>query len=40
MMMGIQSLPEVQHVKFAETVEIVRNKRNEIGRTVARSIIR
>ena len=34
MMMGIQSLPEVKHVKFAETVEIVRNKRNEIGRTV------
>ena len=40
MMMGIQSLPAVKHVKFAETVEIVRNKRNEIGRTVARSIIR
>jgi DNA-binding Lrp family transcriptional regulator len=40
MMMGIQSLPGVKHVKFAETVEIVRNKRNEIGTTVARSIIR
>jgi len=40
MMMSIQSLPSVKHVKFAETVEIVRNKRNEIGRTVARSIIR
>jgi len=39
MMMGIESLPGVKHVKFAETVEIVRNKRNEIGRTVARSII-
>jgi DNA-binding Lrp family transcriptional regulator len=40
MMLGIQSLPGVKRVKFAETVEIVRNKRNEIGRTVARSIIR
>ena len=39
-LVGIQSLPAVKHVKFAETVEIVRNKRNEIGRTVARSIIR
>jgi DNA-binding Lrp family transcriptional regulator len=40
MMIGIQSLPGVNHVKFAETVEIIRNKRNEIGRTVARSITR
>ncbi len=40
MMLGIQSLPGVKRVKFAETVEIVRNKRNEIGMTVARSIIR
>jgi DNA-binding Lrp family transcriptional regulator len=40
MMIGIHSLPGVEHVKFAETVEIIRNKRNEIGRTVARSITR
>jgi DNA-binding Lrp family transcriptional regulator len=39
-MAGIHSMPAVQHVKFAETVEIVRNKRNEIGKTVAHSIIR
>jgi DNA-binding Lrp family transcriptional regulator len=38
MMIGIHSLPAIEHVKFAETVEIIRNKRNEIGRTVARSI--
>lgn len=40
MMVGIQSLPGVQQVKFAETVEIIRNKRNEIGRTVVHSTFR
>jgi DNA-binding Lrp family transcriptional regulator len=39
-MVGIHSMPGVQQVKFAETVEIIRNKRNEIGKTVGRSIIR
>ena len=39
-MVGLHSMPGVQQVKFAETVEIIRNKRNEIGKTVARSIIR
>jgi hypothetical protein len=33
-------MPGVQSVKFAETVEIIRNKRNELGKMVARSIIR
>jgi DNA-binding Lrp family transcriptional regulator len=40
MMVGIQSLPGVQQVKFAETVEIIRNRRNEIGKTVAQSAFR
>ena len=40
MMVGIQSLPGVQQVKFAETVEIIRNKRNEIGKTVVHSVFR
>jgi DNA-binding Lrp family transcriptional regulator len=40
MMVGIQSLPGVQQVKFAETVEIIRNKRNEIGKTVVHSAFR
>jgi hypothetical protein len=39
-MVGIHSMPGVQQVKFAETVEIIRNKGNEIGKTVARSILR
>jgi DNA-binding Lrp family transcriptional regulator len=39
-MVGIHSMPGVQNVKFAETVEIIRNKRNELGKMVARSIIR
>lgn len=39
-MEGIHSMPGVQQVKFAETVEIIRNKRNEIGKTVVSSIIR
>lgn len=39
-MVGIHSMPGVQNVKFAETVEIIRNKRNEMGKTVARSIMR
>jgi DNA-binding Lrp family transcriptional regulator len=38
-MVGIHSMPSVQQVKFAETVEIIRNKRNEIVKTVAHSII-
>jgi DNA-binding Lrp family transcriptional regulator len=38
-MVGIHSMSGVQQVKFAETVEIIRNKRNEIGKTVAHSII-
>ena len=38
-MVAIHSMPGVQQVKFAETVEIIRNKRNEIGKTVARSVI-
>lgn len=37
-MVGIHSMPGVQQVKFAETVEIIRNKRNEIGKAVAHSI--
>lgn len=40
MMVGIQSLPGVEQVKFAETVEIIRNKRNEIGKTVVHSAFR
>ena len=36
-MVGINSLPGVQQVRFAETVEIIRNERNEIANTVARS---
>jgi DNA-binding Lrp family transcriptional regulator len=39
-MVGIHSMPGVENVKFAETVEIIRNKRNEMGKTVARSIMR
>ena len=38
-MVGIHSMPGVHQVKFAETVEIIRNKRNEIGKMVARSVI-
>jgi DNA-binding Lrp family transcriptional regulator len=39
-MIGIQSLPGVQQVKFAETVEILRNKSNEIGKMVVHSASR
>jgi DNA-binding Lrp family transcriptional regulator len=39
-MVGINSMPGVDNVKFAETVDIIRNKRNEMGKTVARSIMR
>jgi DNA-binding Lrp family transcriptional regulator len=38
-MVGIHSMPGVHQVKFAETVEIIRNKRNEIGKMVTRSVI-
>jgi DNA-binding Lrp family transcriptional regulator len=38
-MVGIHSMPGVQQVKFAETVEIIRSKRNEVGKAVALSII-
>jgi DNA-binding Lrp family transcriptional regulator len=38
-MVGIHSMPGVENVRFAETVEIIRNRRNELGKTVARSII-
>jgi DNA-binding Lrp family transcriptional regulator len=38
-MVGIHSMPGVHQVKFAETVEIIRNKRNEIGKMVTRSLI-
>jgi DNA-binding Lrp family transcriptional regulator len=38
-MEGIHSMSGVHQVKFAETVEIIRNKKNEIGKTVARSVI-
>jgi DNA-binding Lrp family transcriptional regulator len=38
-MVGIHAMPEVQQVKFAETVEVIRNKRDEIGKAVAHSII-
>ena len=38
-MVGIHSMRGVQQVKFAETVEVIRNKRNEIGKAVARSMI-
>src|SRR5688572_30827343 len=34
-MVGLHSMPGVQQVKFAEALEIIRNKRNEIGKTVA-----
>jgi DNA-binding Lrp family transcriptional regulator len=39
-MVGIHSMPGVENVKFAETVDILRNKRNEIVKTVAHSIVR
>jgi DNA-binding Lrp family transcriptional regulator len=38
-MADIHSMRGVQQVKFAETVEIIRNKRSEIGKTLAHSII-
>ncbi len=38
-MVGIHSMRGVQQVKFAETVEVIRNMRNETGKAVARSII-
>src|SRR5919112_851412 len=38
MMEGIHSMSGVENVKFAETVEIMRDKRNGIAKTVARSI--
>jgi DNA-binding Lrp family transcriptional regulator len=38
MMEGIHSLSGVENVKFAETVEIMRDKRNGMGKTIARSI--
>jgi DNA-binding Lrp family transcriptional regulator len=37
-MEGIHSMSGVENVKFVETVEIMRNKRNRIGKTVAHSI--
>jgi DNA-binding Lrp family transcriptional regulator len=39
-MVGIHSMRGVQNVKFAEAVEIIRNKRNEMSKTVARSLMR
>jgi DNA-binding Lrp family transcriptional regulator len=39
-MVGINSLPGVQQVRFAETVEIIRNERNEIANTVPHSVIK
>jgi DNA-binding Lrp family transcriptional regulator len=39
-MSGIHSMPGVQRVKFAETVEIIRDKRSEIGKTLVRAIVR
>jgi hypothetical protein len=36
-MAGIQSIPGVQRVKFAETVEVIRHKKNEIGKTLVHS---
>ena len=39
-MVGIHSMPGVENVRFAETVDILRNKRNEIVKTVAHSIVR
>jgi DNA-binding Lrp family transcriptional regulator len=38
MMEGIHTMSGVENVKFAETVEIMRDKRNGMGKTVARSI--
>jgi DNA-binding Lrp family transcriptional regulator len=38
MMEGIHSMSGVENVKFAETVEIMRDKRNGIAKTVARSM--
>ena len=39
-MVGIHSMPGVENVRFAETVDILRNKRNEVVKTVAHSIVR
>jgi hypothetical protein len=38
MMEGIHSMSGIQNVRFAETVEIMRDKRNGIAKTVARSM--
>ncbi len=38
-MVGIHSMPGVQQVTFAETVEIIRNKRDGIGKMVTRQVI-
>ena len=38
MMEGIHSMSGVENVRFAETVEIMRDKRNGIAKTVARSM--
>ena len=37
-MVGIRSMPGVEQVKFAETVDIIRNKNNRAGKVVALSI--
>ncbi len=37
-MVGIHSMPGVMQVKFAETVEIIRNKENEVGKALTLSL--
>jgi DNA-binding Lrp family transcriptional regulator len=37
-MVGINSMPGVRQVKFAETVEIIRNKENGVGKALTLSV--
>ena len=37
-MVGINSMPGVLQVKFAETVEIIRNKENDVGKALTLSV--
>jgi hypothetical protein len=38
MMTDIHSMAEVENVKYAETVDIIRDNKNQIAKTVARLI--
>jgi DNA-binding Lrp family transcriptional regulator len=38
MMTKIHSMPAVQNVKFAETIDIIRDRRSQLARTVANEI--